>query len=125
MKLKLKITDSTSNLPWLHLYDFWFDHDRMFFPYSLGEQKQNARRIIKMYCNDKNKELEITSVFPAVLESVSECIKEKIINPEDIELTVYHEDDGQGNLSDTYRFTEEGDLEGDYKLINLINWLLH
>ena len=74
---------------------------------------------------DKNKELEITSVFPAVLESVSECIKEKIINPEDVELTVYHEDDGQGNLSDTYRFTEEGDLEGDYKLINLINWLLH
>lgn len=125
MKLKLQITDSTSRLPSLCLYDYWLDHSERLFPISLGEQKQNARRIIKKYCNNKNKVLEITSVFPAVLEAVSECIKEKIINPEDIELTVYREEDSLGHFFDTYRFTDDGDLEGDYKLINLISWLLH
>ena len=125
MKLKINITDSTKRLLWLRLYDYWFDHDEKFFPYSLAEQKQNARRLIKIYCKDKNKVLEITSVFPAVLEAVSECIKDKIINPDDIELTVYREEDSRGHYFDTFRFTDDGDLEGDFKLINLISWLSH
>lgn len=125
MKLKINITDSAKRLLSLRLYDYWFDHDEKLFPYSLAEQKQNARRLIKIYCKDKNKVLEITSVFPAVLEAVSECIKDKIINPDDIELTVYREKDSRGHYFDTFRFTDDGDLEGDYKLINLISWLSH
>lgn len=125
MKLKLKVADSTSRLPMLCLHDYWVNHDERFFPYSLGEQKQNVRRVIKKYCNDKDKIVEIASVFPSVLEAVSECIKEKIINPRDVELTVFREEDINGHFFDTYRFTEDGELDIDYKLRDLINWLLH
>lgn len=125
MKLKLKIADSTNRLPWLCLREYWINHDERFFPYSLGEQKQNVRRVIKKYCNDKDKIVEIASVFPSVLEAVSECIKEKIINPKDVELTVFREEDYKGHFFDTYCFTSDGELDGDYKLSDLINWLLH
>lgn len=125
MKLRLKIADNTNHLPGLCLRDYWINHDERFFPYSLGEQKQNVKRIIKKYCNKKSKVVEIASVFPSVLEAVSECIKEEIINPKVVELTVFREEDSRGHLSDSYHFMEDGDLDGDYKLIDLINWLLH
>ena len=40
---------------------------------------KQAWQKIKNDFPNKNKVLEITSVFPAVLEAVSECIKDKII----------------------------------------------
>lgn len=125
MKLKLKIADSTSRLPWLCLHDYWINHDERFFPYSLSEQKQNVRRLIKKYCNDNNKVLEIASVFPSVMECVSECIKERLISPDDVELTIYREEDCKGHSFESYHFKEDGDLDGDYKLCDLVNWLLH
>lgn len=69
MKLRLKIADNTNHLPGLCLRDYWINHDERFFPYSLGEQKQNVKRIIKKYCNNKSKVVEIASVFPSVLEA--------------------------------------------------------
>lgn len=125
MKLKLKIADSTSRLPWLCLHDYRINHDKRLFPCSLSEQKQNVRRLIKKYCNDNNKVLEIASVFPSVLEGVSECIKERLIFPDDVELTIYREEDSKGHSFDSYHFKEDGDLDGDYKLCDLVNWLLH
>ena len=125
MKLKLKIADSTSHLPGLSLHDSWINHDERFFPCSLGEQKQNVKRIIKKYCNDKSKVVEIASVFPSVLEGVSECIKERLISPDDVELTIYREEDCKGHSFDSYHFKEDGDLDGDYKLCDLVNWLLY
>ena len=125
MKLKLKIADSTSHLPGLCLHDYWINHDERFFPCSLGEQKQNVKRIIKKYCNDKSKVVEIASVFPSVLEGVSECIKERLISPDDVELTIYREEDCKGHSFDSDHFNEDGDLDGDYKLCDLVNWLLY
>lgn len=83
------------------------------------------RRLIRKHCKDDEKVLEVTSVFPAALEVVSECIKERIIRPKDVELSVFREEDSKGDYVDTYSFTEDGDLAGDYKLNDLIHWLLY
>lgn len=125
MKLKLRIGDSVENLPSMRLYDYWVNINEDLFPLSLGEQKRRMKRVIRIYCNNDAEVLEVASVFPAVLEAVSECIKERIIRPEDVELSVFREEDSQGHFIDSYNFTEDGDLDGNYKLIDLINWLLH
>lgn len=125
MKLKLRITDSAEHLPDVYLFEYWINHDDDLFPHSLGEQKQIMRRLIRKHCKDDEKVLEVTSVFPAALEVVSECIKERIIRPRDVELSVFREEDSKGDYVDTYSFTEDGDLAGDYKLNDLIHWLLY
>lgn len=125
MKLRIKISDSVNHMA-STLSDYWIDFEGLLsYPLSLGEQKQKVRRLIKKYCNNKEKELTICSVYPSVLEAVSECIKDKLINAEDIDLHVFHEVNSDGLSLDIYHFNDNGDLDGDFKLDKLINWLLH
>lgn len=125
MKIEIQVTDRTNNLPGSRLIDYWLDHDEDFFPYSLGEQKQNMKRVIKSYCSNSKQELKVTSVFPAVLEAVSECIKEKLIPPENVKVIVFRGRNSYGHSISIYKYGEDGDLVGEYKLKDLVNWMLH